>query len=168
MPIGRGVFWPTLIYDDAQSVGRVKYGVAMMQHLLNPIPFVHCVTAMLLAILFLQSGLDKVFQFSDNLHWLKGHFSKTPLRHHVKAMLVTITITEVLTGVMALVGVGQIAVNPDARASTTFAMYGAQLASIDILLLFFGQRIAKDYAGAAALIPYFILCVGNILVLTLA
>jgi hypothetical protein len=46
-------------------------------------------------------------------------------------------------------------------------MYGAQLASIDILLLFFGQRIAKDYAGAAALIPYFILCVGNILVLTL-
>jgi putative oxidoreductase len=140
----------------------------MMQHLLNPIPFVHCVTAMLLAILFLQSGLDKVFQFSDNLHWLKGHFSKTLLRHHVKAMLVTITITEVLTGVMALVGVGQIAVNPDARASTTFAMYGAQLATIDILLLFFGQRIAKDYAGAAALIPYFILCVGNILVLTLA
>ncbi len=121
---------------------------------------------MLLAILFLQSGLDKVFQFSDNLHWLKGHFSKTLLRHHVKAMLVTIT--EVLTGVMALVGVGQIAVNPDAHASTTFAMYGAQLASIDILLLFFGQRIAKDYAGAAALVPYFILCVGNILVLTLA
>jgi hypothetical protein len=26
-----------------------------------------------------------------------------------------------------------------------------------MLMLFFGQRMAKDYTGAAALIPYFIL-----------
>jgi hypothetical protein len=46
-------------------------------------------------------------------------------------------------------------------------MYGAQLATIDIVLLFFGQRIAKDYAGAASLVPYFILCVADVLLLTL-
>ena len=32
-----------------------------------------------LAILFLQSGLDKVFDWKGNLEWLKGHFAKSIL-----------------------------------------------------------------------------------------
>ena len=32
-------------------------------------------------------------------------------------------------------------------------------------MLFFGQRIAKDYAGAATLVSYFILCIGAIVLL---
>ena len=66
-------------------------------------------------------------------------------------------------GVLALLGAGQIVLNGE----KTFAMYGAQLAALNIVMLFFGQRIAKDYAGAAALIPYFILCIAEILLLTL-
>ena len=83
-------------------------------------------------------------------------------------MLITITIAEVVAGALALVGVGQIAMNAGQLfAKNTFAMYGAQLATIDIVMLFFGQRIAKDYAGAASLVPYFILCVGQIVLLAL-
>ncbi|MEN9669425.1 MAG: hypothetical protein RLZZ386_1332 [Planctomycetota bacterium] len=134
-----------------------------MQNLLNPIHFSQLITALFLAILFLQSGLDKVFNFGDNLSWLTGHFSKTPFRGQVKSMLITITITEVAAGVLALLGAGQIVLNGE----KTFAMYGAQLAALDIAMLFFGQRIAKDYAGAASLVPYFILCIGEILLLTL-
>ena len=134
-----------------------------MQNLLNPIHFSQLLTALFLAILFLQSGLDKVFNFGDNLGWLTGHFSKTPFRGQVKMMLITITITEVAAGVLALLGAGQIVLNGE----KTFAMYGAQLAALDIAMLFFGQRIAKDYAGAASLVPYFILCIGEILLLTL-
>lgn len=134
-----------------------------MQNLLNPIHFSQLLTALFLAILFLQSGLDKVFNFGDNLSWLTGHFSKTPFRGQVKSMLITITITEVAAGVLALLGAGQIVLNGE----KTFAMYGAQLAALDIAMLFFGQRIAKDYAGAASLVPYFILCIGEILLLTL-
>ena len=134
-----------------------------MQNLLNPIHFSQLLTALFLAILFLQSGLDKVFNFGDNLGWLTGHFSKTPFRGQVKSMLITITITEVAAGVLALLGAGQIVLNGE----KTFAMYGAQLAALDIAMLFFGQRIAKDYAGAASLVPYFILCIGEILLLTL-
>ena len=48
----------------------------------------------------------------------------------------------------------------------TLAIYGAQLASINVLLLFFGQRIAKEYAGAAVLVSYFILCVGAVVLLS--
>ena len=32
-----------------------------------------------LAILFLQSGIDKVVDRRGNLEWLKGHFAKSPL-----------------------------------------------------------------------------------------
>jgi hypothetical protein len=134
-----------------------------MQNLLNPIHFSQLLTALFLAILFLQSGLDKVFNFGDNLSWLTGHFSKTPFRGQVKSMLITITITEVAAGVLALLGAGQIVLNGE----KTFAMYGAQLAALNIAMLFFGQRIAKDYAGAASLVPYFIVCIGEILLLTL-
>ena len=134
----------------------------MLHNLLNPIPFAQIMTSLFLAILFLQSGLDKVFNFADNLGWLTGHFSKTPFRGQVKLMLITITIAEVAAGVLALMGAGQIAMNGE----KTFAMYGAQLATLDIVMLFFGQRIAKDYAGAASLVPYLILCVGQVVLLT--
>ena len=134
-----------------------------MQNLLSPIHFSQLLTALFLAILFLQSGFDKVFNFGDNLGWLTGHFSKTPFRGQVKLMLITISISEVGAGVLALLGAGQIVLNGE----KTFAMYGAQLAALDIAMLFFGQRIAKDYAGAASLVPYFILCIGEILLLTL-
>ena len=33
--------------------------------------------AIMLSILFIQSGLDKVFDWKGNLEWLNGHFSKT-------------------------------------------------------------------------------------------
>ena len=134
-----------------------------MQNLLNPIHFSQLITALFLAILFLQSGLDKVFNFGDNLSWLTGHFSKTPFRGQVKSMLITITITEVAAGALALLGAGQIVLNGE----KTFAMYGAQLAALNIAMLFFGQRIAKDYPGATSLVPYFIVCIGEILLLTL-
>jgi len=134
----------------------------MLSQLLQPIPFAQLMTSLFLAILFLQSGLDKVFHFADNLGWLTGHFSKTPFRSQVKMMLITITIAEVAAGVLTLMGAGQIALNGE----KTFAMYGAQLATLDIVMLFFGQRIAKDYAGAASLVPYFILCVGQVVLLT--
>ena len=133
----------------------------MLHTLLQPIPFAQLMTSLFLAILFLQSGLDKVFNFADNLGWLTGHFSKTPFRGQVKLMLITITIAEVAAGVLALMGAGQIAMNGE----KTFAMYGAQLATLDIVMLFFGQRIAKDYAGAASLVPYLILCVGQVVLL---
>jgi hypothetical protein len=45
------------------------------------------------------------------------------------------------------------------------ALWGAELATLNIVMLFLGQRIAKDYAGAASLVPYFLLCVGTVLLM---
>jgi len=40
---------------------------------------------------------------------------------------------------------------------STVAFYGAVISAVAVIALFFGQRMAKDYAGAAVLVPYFLL-----------
>lgn len=132
----------------------------MLETLLDPLSFTQCMATVMLAVLFLQSGLDKVFDFGGNLAWLTGHFAKTPLRGMVVPMLVTITATEVAAGALAGVGVAGLL-----RGDASLALWGARLATLNIVMLFFGQRLAKDYAGAASLVPYFVLCAGTVLVL---
>jgi len=109
--------------------------------------------ALLVSILFIQSGLDKVFDWKGNLDWLTGHFSKTFLSGTVPLMLGTITIMEIATGVLSGIGLVYFL----ATGSLVLIFYASVLGAASIVALFFGQRVAKDYAGAAVLIPYFIL-----------
>src|SRR6266550_3431252 len=106
-----------------------------------------------LAILFLQSGIDKVVDRRGNLDWLKGHFAKSPLAGMVPLMVLAITILELAAGALSAIGCVLITLSRD----TTVAFYGAVVSALSILALFFGQRMAKDYAGAAILVPYFLL-----------
>ena len=54
-----------------------------------------------LAILFLQSGIDKIIDRRGNFEWLKGHFAKSPLAGIVPALLICITILEVAAGALS-------------------------------------------------------------------
>src|SRR5213596_4146669 len=112
-------------------------------------------TAAFLAILFLQSGIDKIIDRRGNLEWVKGHFAKSPLAGIVPALLTTITILEVAAGTLSAVGCVFMILSRD----STVAFYGAIISAVAIIALFFGQRMAKDYAGAAVLVPYFLLTV---------
>jgi hypothetical protein len=114
--------------------------------------------AAFLAILFLQSGIDKIVDRKGNMEWLTGHFAKSPLASLVGPMLAVITLVEVAAGGLSAAG----ALTLLFTASRTLATFGALLAITAILMLFFGQRMAKDYAGAAALVPYFIVAVGGL------
>jgi diacylglycerol kinase len=109
--------------------------------------------ALFLAILFLQSGIDKVVDRRGNLEWLQGHFAKSPLAGMVGLMVTVITILELAAGTLSLLGCALIII----RRDSTLAFYGAVIAAVSLLALFFGQRMAKDYAGAAVLVPYFLL-----------
>jgi len=111
--------------------------------------------ALLVGILFIQSGLDKVFDWRGNLEWLTGHFSKTFLRGTVTPMLATITLMEIATGLLSAAGIVYFLFT----SSTVLIFYASVIGAASILALFFGQRVAKDYAGAAVLIPYFILLI---------
>jgi hypothetical protein len=114
---------------------------------------VQILVSVFLAILFLQSGIDKIVDRQGNLEWLKGHFAKSPLAGTVSLLFAALTIIEVAAGLLS--GIGFVALifshNP------TIAFYGAVVSAIAIVSLFFGQRIAKEYAGAAVLVPYFLL-----------
>jgi hypothetical protein len=85
--------------------------------------------------------------------WLKGHFAKSPLAELVPALLIIITILELAAGVLNGIGCFAVVLLRD----STIAFYGAVISAIAIIALFFGQRMAKDYAGAAVLVSYFLL-----------
>ena len=124
---------------------------------------IQVLTSVFLAILFLQSGIDKIVDRRGNLDWLKGHFAKSPLAGFVPAMVTIITILELLAGVLSAVGCVMIFF----RRDSTLAFYGAVASAFAIVALFFGQRMAKDYAGAATLVPYFLLTLAAIYLLAL-
>jgi len=110
-------------------------------------------TSAFLAILFLQSGIDKIVDRRGNLEWLKGHFAKSPLAGIVSALVTVITILELAAGVLSGIGCLALIVLHD----SSVAFFGAITSAVAIIALFFGQRMAKDYAGAAVLVPYFLL-----------
>jgi uncharacterized membrane protein YphA (DoxX/SURF4 family) len=108
-----------------------------------------------LAVLFLQSGLDKIFNYRDNYEYFKSHFSKSPLNGSVGMMMPVITLLETSAGVLSAAGVVQILIG----GSQEIGLLGVQLASLAIVSLFFGQRVAKDYDGASTLAGYFAVCI---------
>lgn len=110
-------------------------------------------TAALLAVLFLQSGLDKIFDRDGNLAWLTEHFSKSPLADMVVPMLAVITVIELAAGGFSALGALVLLFG----GGTSLALIGAMFATLALFMLFVGQRLAKDYAGAAVLVGYFLL-----------
>ena len=105
-----------------------------------------------LAITFLQSGLDKILDWKGNIGWLKEHFSKTFMGKIVEINVAIILIIEVIAGILAVLGTYQLVVNDN----STLGFYAAILSAITLLLLLFGQRVAKDYDGARTIVIYLI------------
>ena len=114
-----------------------------------------------MAILFGQSGLDKVFNYQGNLSYITDHFKNSPLSKSVKFMMLLITLLEVKAGILCAIGTILIPLG-----NTKWAFWGVLTAAIALLCLFFGQRMAKDYGGAASLVTYFILAVFGLLLLS--
>jgi hypothetical protein len=113
--------------------------------------------AAMLAILFLQSSLDKIFNWKAEKEYLTGHFAKSPLKGIVPLLLPVITAIELSAGACSAIGLVQLLLN----GHTHVGPWGMAFGCLAIIMLFFGQRVAKDYAGAAALIPYFLMCAGG-------
>jgi len=126
----------------------------------------HLITQLLttafLSVLFIQSGMDKVIDKVGNLSWLTGHFSNSPLKNLVPFLFVSITLIELLAGFGTLVG----AVCILFFDNSSIAFIGTLLSAVALLMLFFGQRIAKDYAGAQSLVSYFILTILTLVLLS--
>lgn len=123
-------------------------GITSSENLRN-LPVLFC--GLLFAILFIQSGLDKVFNYKGNLEWLTAHFEKSPLKGTVGMMLPVLTLMEVATGVLSIIGIGYYFL----AGSLSVLFAAGALGAATLTALFFGQRMAQDYPGAASLVPYF-------------
>ena len=119
----------------------------------GPMELCQIFIAIFLFIAFFQSGLDKVIDRKGNLDFLKAHFSDSPIVKIIPIMLLILTFLEIIGSLMLGYGVYY----AFAKRSTLWIFYGFVVIAITIIILFAGQRIAKDYLGAADLVPYFIL-----------
>lgn len=102
-------------------------------------------------ILFLQSGLDKVVDWKGNIEWLTGHFAKAFFGGATPILLAIMTFMELLTCVASAFAIVVLWTKGPPEAP----MFAMSLACGSLLMLFAGQRFAKDYAGAATLASYF-------------
>ena len=106
-----------------------------------------------ISIALLQSGIDKVLDRKENLSWLSDHFSDTILNNNVPLLLLIVTIIELLSGFLLFLG----ALYNIIISNSDLLILGFLTSSINFIFLFFGQRVAKDYDGAAVIVNYFIL-----------
>ncbi|RZK41816.1 MAG: DoxX family protein [Pedobacter sp.] len=114
------------------------------------------------SILFLQSGLDKVFNFKGNKEYIDSVFEKTFLKGTSFMLFIAITLMEVAAGLLSAGGSFYYAF----AGNHSCLLLGLQFSALSLLCLFFGQRIAKDYAGAGGLVAYFLVAVFGIYLFT--
>mgnify|MGYP001486508339 FL=1 len=119
----------------------------------GPMELCQIFIAIFISIAFLQSGLDKIIDRKGNIEFLNIHFSKSSLLKVIPFMLSLLMILELTGSLMLIYGI----YFAFAMRSTLWIFYGFVVIAITLIILFGGQRIAKDYLGAADLVPYFIL-----------
>jgi|TARA_B110000977_G_C11025781_1_gene473088 uncharacterized membrane protein YphA (DoxX/SURF4 family) len=114
-----------------------------------------------LIVTFIQSGIDKLLDWNGNVSFIKGHFKNSPLKNTVPLLLTIILITEILAGILMVIGIYQLYTSE----AKEIALLGIELSAITLILLLVGQRLAKDYAGAMSLAVYFIITVIGVFLL---
>ena len=114
-----------------------------------------------LAVYFLHAGLDRVLDRRGNVMRFRVAFDQTPMRRPIKAWLTLLTLFEVTAGIVSAAGCLTLVFTRNEGMS--FA--GAVLGALSLTWLFFGLRLGRDYAQAAATVPYFVTCLAALVLL---
>ena len=125
----------------------------------NAIEIVHILSSIFFAIVFFQSGIDKIIDRKGNLNFFENHFKNTLFHKIYTHALTALMLLELIAAILCAYGCIYSIVYKD----TGFIFYGLLVTSFVLLSLLLGQRIAKDYIGAADLTIYFILCIISIM-----
>lgn len=126
---------------------------------IDSIKIVQILASLFFSIVFFQSGIDKIIDRKGNLEFFKDHFKDTLLYKIFSPALSILAFLEITTAGVCLFGFTYSLIFAD----TTFIFYGLLLAGLVLLMLLFGQRVAKDYIGAADITVYFIVCIITIM-----
>jgi hypothetical protein len=105
-----------------------------------------------LAITFLQSSHDKIYDYKGNLAYFRSQFANSILKNSVGFLLPVLTVMEAATGLTCVAGnIARIFFHNPLIMGISLT-----IGSLTLLSLLLGQRLAKDYAGAASITGYFI------------
>jgi len=126
---------------------------------LNAIEIVQILSSIFFAIVFFQSGIDKIIDRKGNLNFFENHFKNTLFHKIYTHALTTLMLLELIAAILCAYGCIHSIVYKD----TGFIFYGLLVTSFVLLSLLLGQRIAKDYIGAADITIYFIMCIISIM-----
>lgn len=105
------------------------------------------------AVVFVQSAVDKLVDRDGNIAYFSDHFKNSPLPIAAVPLLFwMLTLLEGTAGVLCALG---ILLGDFVGKGFGVSACGVSVAGIALLSLLVGQRLAKDYAGAAVIAAYF-------------
>ena len=125
----------------------------------DPIIIAQIFVSVFFSIVFFQSGIDKIIDRKGILEFFKDNFKDTPLDRIFSPALSILAFLEITTAGICMFGFIYSLIYVD----TIFIFYGLLLSGFVLLMLLFGQRVAKDYIGAADITVYFIVCIITIM-----
>ena len=125
----------------------------------NAIEIFQILSSIFFVIVFFQSGIDKFIDRKGNINFFENHFKNTLFHKIHSHALIVLMLLELIAASLCAYG----CIYSIVYKNTGFIFYGLLVTSFVLLLLLLGQRIAKDYAGAADITIYFILCVITIM-----
>jgi len=125
----------------------------------NNIEIAQILVSIFFSIVFFQSSIDKLNDREGNLKFFNQHFKETIFQDYTSLSLDLLVLLEFFSAFLCFVGIFYKVLYND----SIFIYYGLLMSAIVLLSLLLGQRLAKDYAGAADITIYFILCIVTIL-----
>ena len=125
----------------------------------NNIEIVQILVSIFFSIVFFQSSIDKINDREGNLKFFNQHFKETIFQDYTSLSLDLLVLLEFFSAFLCFLGIFYKVLYND----SIFIYYGLLMSAIVLLSLLLGQRLAKDYAGAADITIYFILCIVTIL-----
>ena len=125
----------------------------------NNIEIVQILVSIFFSIVFFQSSIDKINDREGNLKFFNHHFKGTFFQNYTSISLNFLALLEITSAFICCLGIFYKLSYHD----SVFIYYGLLMSAIVLLSLLLGQRLAKDYVGAADITIYFILCIVTIL-----
>jgi putative oxidoreductase len=105
------------------------------------------------AVVFTQSAIDKLTDRDGNIAYFSDHFKSSPLPVAAVPLLFwMLTLLEGTAGVLCTLG---LLLGDFLGKGFSVSACGVSIGGVALLALLVGQRLAKDYAGAAVIAAYF-------------
>jgi putative oxidoreductase len=106
------------------------------------------------AVVFLQSAVDKLTDRDGNISYFTDHFKGSPVPSAAVPLLFwLLTLLEGTAGVLCALG---LLLGDFVGKGFGVSACGVSIGGVALLGLLAGQRLAKDYAGAAVIAAYFV------------